>query len=139
LQLSLLPSILAMLFTDLFDSLSTFIGVANAAQLTDSEGQPINLRRGLIVDAFATLAAGLAGTSSGRICRECCRHPDGRPKRTRVGGHRAVLSSVLLHRSAGGGGSGLRDGGRARPGRTGDVPDRRTLDFRRSRTAFRRS
>jgi AGZA family xanthine/uracil permease-like MFS transporter len=65
LQLSLLPSILAMLFTDLFDSLSTFIGVANAAQLTDSEGQPINLRRGLIVDAFATLGAGLAGTSSG--------------------------------------------------------------------------
>jgi AGZA family xanthine/uracil permease-like MFS transporter len=65
LQLSLLPSILAILFTDLFDSLSTFIGVANAAQLTDADGHPINLRRGLIVDALATLGAGLAGTSSG--------------------------------------------------------------------------
>ena len=65
LQLSLLPSIVAILFTDLFDSLSTFIGVANAAQLTDADGRPINLRRGLIVDAFATLGAGLAGTSSG--------------------------------------------------------------------------
>ena len=64
-QLSLLPSILAILFTDLFDSLSTFIGVANAAQLTDAHGHPINLRRGLIVDALATLGAGLAGTSSG--------------------------------------------------------------------------
>jgi AGZA family xanthine/uracil permease-like MFS transporter len=64
-RLSLAPSILAILLTDLFDSLSTFIGVANAAGLTEPDGRPINLRRGLIVDAFATLGAGLAGTSSG--------------------------------------------------------------------------
>src|SRR6185436_6320236 len=55
----------AILFTDLFDSLSTFIGVATAAALTDDQGRPLNLRRGLIVDALATLGAGLAGTSSG--------------------------------------------------------------------------
>src|SRR6185436_20032017 len=55
----------AILFTDLFDSLSTFIGVATAAGLTDPDGRPLNLRRGLIVDAVATLGAGLAGTSSG--------------------------------------------------------------------------
>ena len=65
LQLSLLPSIVAILFTDLFDSLSTFIGVAAAAGLTDEHNRPINLRRGLIVDAVATLCAGLAGTSPG--------------------------------------------------------------------------
>jgi AGZA family xanthine/uracil permease-like MFS transporter len=65
LRLALLPSILAILFTDLFDSLSTFIGVASAAGLTDAEGRPINLRRGLIVDALATLGAGLAGSSPG--------------------------------------------------------------------------
>jgi adenine/guanine/hypoxanthine permease len=65
LRLALLPAILTILFTDLFDSLSTFIGVANAAGLTDSEGRPINLRRGLIVDAIATLSSGLAGTSPG--------------------------------------------------------------------------
>jgi AGZA family xanthine/uracil permease-like MFS transporter len=65
LRLALLPTILAILFTDLFDSLSTFIGVANAAGLTDADGRPINLRRGLIVDALATLGAGLAGTSPG--------------------------------------------------------------------------
>src|SRR4051812_32162864 len=63
LRLALLPAILAILFTDLFDSLSTFIGVANAAQLTDADGRPINLRKGLIVDALATLGSGLAGTS----------------------------------------------------------------------------
>jgi len=65
LRLALLPSILAILFTDLFDSLSTFIGVATAAGLTDPQGRPINLRRGLIVDALATLTSGLAGTSPG--------------------------------------------------------------------------
>jgi AGZA family xanthine/uracil permease-like MFS transporter len=65
LRLALLPPILAILFTDLFDSLSTFIGVASAAGLTDPDGRPINLRRGLIVDAVATLASGLAGTSPG--------------------------------------------------------------------------
>ena len=61
LKLALLPAIVAILFTDLFDSLSTFIGVANAAGLTDPDGRPINLRRGLIVDALATLGSGLAG------------------------------------------------------------------------------
>jgi AGZA family xanthine/uracil permease-like MFS transporter len=65
LRASLLPAIVAILFTDLFDSLSTFIGVSNAAGLTDSDGRPINLRRGLVVDALATLTSGLAGTSPG--------------------------------------------------------------------------
>ena len=65
LQWSLIPAIVAILFTDLFDSLSTFIGVANAAGLTGPDGRPLNLRRGLIVDSFATLGAGVAGTSSG--------------------------------------------------------------------------
>ncbi|MCU1382803.1 MAG: purP [Acidobacteria bacterium] len=62
---ALLPSIVAIFFTDLFDSLSTFIGVATAAGLTDADGRPLNLRRGLIVDAFATMTSGLAGTSPG--------------------------------------------------------------------------
>jgi len=65
LQLSLLPAMVSILFTDLFDSLSTFIGVATAAGLTEPDGRPLNLRRGLIVDSFATFVAGLAGTSSG--------------------------------------------------------------------------
>ena len=65
LRLTLLPAIVTIVFTDLFDSLSTFIGVASAAGLTDADGKPINLRRGLIVDAIATLTSGLAGTSPG--------------------------------------------------------------------------
>jgi AGZA family xanthine/uracil permease-like MFS transporter len=65
LKLSLLPAIIGILFTDLFDSISTFIGVAHAADLLDEHGHPKNLKQGLIVDSFATLGAGLAGTSSG--------------------------------------------------------------------------
>lgn len=65
LQWSLLPSIVAILFTDLFDSLSTFIGVSTAAGLTDADGRPLNLRKGLIVDAVATAFAGLVGSSPG--------------------------------------------------------------------------
>ena len=65
LKLSLLPSIIAILFTDLFDSISTFIGVAHAGDLLDQHGHPRNLREGLIVDSLATVGAGLAGSSSG--------------------------------------------------------------------------
>lgn len=65
LKLSLLPSIIAILFTDLFDSISTFIGVAHAADLLDEHGHPRNLRQGLIVDSLATMGAGVAGSSSG--------------------------------------------------------------------------
>jgi AGZA family xanthine/uracil permease-like MFS transporter len=65
LKLSLLPSIVSIFFTDLFDSISTFIGVSEAAGLLDERGEPRNLRQGLVVDAFATLGAALAGTSSG--------------------------------------------------------------------------
>jgi len=65
LKLSLLPAIVGILFTDLFDSISTFIGVAHAADLLDEHGNPRNLRQGLIVDSLATLGAGVAGTSSG--------------------------------------------------------------------------
>lgn len=56
---------LSIMFTDLFDSISTFVGVSDAARLTTSDGKPVSIRRGLIVDAWATLSAGLAGTSAG--------------------------------------------------------------------------
>ena len=65
LKLALLPAIISILFTDLFDSISTFIGVSHAAGLVDEKGEPRRLREGLIVDAWATLGAGLAGSSSG--------------------------------------------------------------------------
>ncbi len=65
LKWSLLPAIFSMVFTDLFDSISTFIGVSRAGGLLDSEGNPQRLSQGLIVDSLATAFAGLFGTSAG--------------------------------------------------------------------------
>jgi len=65
LSLALAPAIVTVMMTDLFDSLSTFIGVAQASGLVEADGRPRHLRRGLIVDAIATLGAGLFGSSSG--------------------------------------------------------------------------
>ena len=65
LQWSLAPAIVSLLFTDLFDSISTFMGVAQATNLLDSRGYPLRLREGMIVDGFGSLGASLAGTSSG--------------------------------------------------------------------------
>ncbi len=65
LKLSLLPVFFAFLFTDMFDSLSTFVGVAEAGDLKDEDGEPRNIRESLIVDGFSTMISGLFGTSSG--------------------------------------------------------------------------
>ncbi len=65
LKLAMWPVIFALLFTDMFDSLSTFIGVAEAADLVDEDGEPRNVKQSLIVDGVSTTISGLFGTSSG--------------------------------------------------------------------------
>ena len=65
LQYALFPVAFAFLFTDMFDSLSTFVGVAEAANLLDEKGEPLNIKQSLIVDAVATASAGLLGSSPG--------------------------------------------------------------------------
>lgn len=65
LQWSVAPVIFAFVFTDMFDSLSTFVGLAEAAELLDEHGEPQHIRRSLITDAVATTLAGLAGSSPG--------------------------------------------------------------------------
>lgn len=65
LQLSMFPVIFAFLFTDMFDSLSTFIGVAEAADLIDENGEPLRVKKSLIADAFSTTISGLLGSSAG--------------------------------------------------------------------------
>lgn len=65
LRWSVAPVIFAFAFTDLFDSLSTFVGVAEAGELMDKDGEPRNLRQSMLTDAVATTLAGVLGTSSG--------------------------------------------------------------------------
>jgi len=62
---SYIPIIFALLFVDMFDSITTFVGVAEAGQLKDENGDPKNIRQSMIVDGFATLLGGLFGTSPG--------------------------------------------------------------------------
>lgn len=81
LQWTLWPVIFAFVFTDLFDSISTFVGVAEAGNLYDDEPLyadtadrltsmnnarlPRNLNQSLLTDAVATALAGVLGTSPG--------------------------------------------------------------------------
>ncbi|MBI9071006.1 MAG: NCS2 family permease [Melioribacteraceae bacterium] len=65
LSLAIIPVIFALLFTDMFDSLSTFIGVSEAADLVDEEGEPLRIKESMIVDSISTTISGLFGTSSG--------------------------------------------------------------------------
>lgn len=65
LKFAIWPVTFAILFTDLFDSLSTFVGVSEAANLIDEKGEPRNIKQSLTVDAIATGLAGVLGTSAG--------------------------------------------------------------------------
>jgi AGZA family xanthine/uracil permease-like MFS transporter len=49
----------------MFDSLSTLVGLSEAANLLDENGEPRNIKRALITDAMATTVAGLVGSSPG--------------------------------------------------------------------------
>ena len=65
LKFAMWPVIFAFLFTDMFDSLSTFIGVSEAADLLDEQGNPRNIKKCLIVDGVSTTISGLLGSSPG--------------------------------------------------------------------------
>ncbi|WHN65688.1 NCS2 family permease [Cysteiniphilum sp. QT6929] len=64
LSIALWPAIFAFLFTTLFDSLSGLIGVCEAGQLLDKNGDPRNIKEALTVDAISGVLSGLFGTSS---------------------------------------------------------------------------
>lgn len=65
LKLSVIPVIFTFFFTDMFDSISTFVGVAEAGNLIDKNGDPRNIRESMIVDSVSTIFSGLSGTSPG--------------------------------------------------------------------------
>jgi len=65
LTVSLIAPIFALLFTDMFDSISTFVGVTKVAGLTDADGHPKNAGKALLVDGVSTTVSGLFGSSPG--------------------------------------------------------------------------
>lgn len=60
---AMVPVIFAFVFTDMFDSLSTFVGLSEASNLLEENGEPKNIKRSLITDAIATTLSGLLGSS----------------------------------------------------------------------------
>ncbi len=63
LDVTLVAVIIAFLFTDVFDTSGTLIGVAHQAGLLDKKGNLPRLHRALISDSSATVFGALAGTS----------------------------------------------------------------------------
>ncbi|MFW6312784.1 MAG: NCS2 family permease [Spirochaetota bacterium] len=65
LSLAMILPIFTLLFTDMFDSISTFVGVSEVGGFIDERtGEPENVGKALLVDAIGTTASGLFGTSS---------------------------------------------------------------------------
>jgi adenine/guanine/hypoxanthine permease len=66
LSVGMILPIFTLLFTDMFDSISTFVGVSEVGGFIDEKtGQPQNVGKALLVDAVSTTISGLFGTSSG--------------------------------------------------------------------------
>jgi AGZA family xanthine/uracil permease-like MFS transporter len=61
---SLVPVIFALFMTDFFDTVGTATAIASRAGLLDERGQPLRLRRLLLVDSVAAAGGGAAGVSS---------------------------------------------------------------------------
>ncbi|MXY16305.1 MAG: NCS2 family permease [Acidobacteria bacterium] len=63
LDIALFGVIFAFLFTDLFDTAGTLIGVAHQADLLDADGRLPRARKALVADSTATTVGALLGTS----------------------------------------------------------------------------
>jgi len=61
----IIAPVFALVFTDMFDSISTFMGVTKAANLVDEDGNPRNAGKAMLVDGVSTTLSGLAGSSPG--------------------------------------------------------------------------
>ena len=67
LTMGMLLPVFALLFVDLFDSIGTFVGVAEVAGFVEKDGTPTRMDKALMVDAFSTTISGLFGTSAGTV------------------------------------------------------------------------
>jgi adenine/guanine/hypoxanthine permease len=65
LSAAIIAPVFALLFTDMFDSISTFMGVSKVAGLTDEEGNPKNVGKAMLADGVSTTISGLLGSSPG--------------------------------------------------------------------------
>ncbi len=67
LKFGMILPVFSLLFVDMFDSIGTFVGIAEVGGLVEKDGTPTNIGEALLVDAFSTTISGLFGTSSGAV------------------------------------------------------------------------
>lgn len=67
LKLSLLPTILALVMTAVFDATGTIRAVAGQANLIDKEGQIMNVDKALAADSVSSILSGLVGASPAAV------------------------------------------------------------------------
>ena len=65
LKFAAIPVLFTFIFVDMFDSISTFMGLAEAGNLLDKDGQPRNVKHSLVADGFSSVISGVFGTSAG--------------------------------------------------------------------------
>jgi adenine/guanine/hypoxanthine permease len=65
LKFAVWPIIFIFGFTDMLDGISTILSLSETANLVDLEGNPKNMKKSLLADAFSTVTAGLLGSSPG--------------------------------------------------------------------------
>lgn len=70
LQIAYVPFVFVFLFTNFVEALSTFLGLAEAANLKDENGMPRNVKESMHVDAVAALISAPLGTSPATVYLE---------------------------------------------------------------------
>jgi AGZA family xanthine/uracil permease-like MFS transporter len=73
-----LPSVLALVMTAVFDATGTIRAVAGQANLLDKDGQIINGGKALTTDSLSSVFSGLVGGAGGGVYRIRCRYGGGR-------------------------------------------------------------
>lgn len=67
LKWSFIPVIIAIFMTNLFDSISSIIGLSTSAGFVDEKGNPQKLKETLVVDSIASLFSSLFGTAPATV------------------------------------------------------------------------
>lgn len=67
LDANILPTVLALVMTAIFDATGTIRAVAGQANLIDQDGQIINGKRALTADSVSSIASGLLGTAPAAV------------------------------------------------------------------------
>lgn len=73
-----LPSVLALVMTAVFDATGTIRAVAGQANLLDKDGQIIDGGKALTTDSLSSVFSGSSGGASRGVYRVCGRYGGGR-------------------------------------------------------------